>query len=318
MQHDAKLDYNPLLHLPDSKGVVVKPLDDLGAEESQALAQALTKALHDANIPASTSSGNAESLVLDGTVIAAAGRLREIAFALREPDGRPIGGYQVMVAFPAGPLAKPDDWADPAASVAAAVARMMQPRELAASPPPQRAPAPAAAAGAVTRGPAAPKAATPSAAAPSAATPNAATPAPSAPAWRVRLKEMKGPSDDRSRAVARALELSLRRARWAVADASSKPEEVIGVTGEVTLGPPTGAQRRVTIRWAVSDPGGRQLGTIDQANDIPNEMVERGWGEIAAAIGEGAVVGIVDLVQRTLGPAPKAEGKPAARTFTGR
>jgi hypothetical protein len=47
-------------------------------------------------------------------------------------------------------------------------------------------------------------------------------------------------------------------------------------------------------------------------------MVERGWGEIAAAIGEGAVVGIVDLVQRTLGPAPKAEGKPAARTFTGR
>lgn len=302
MQHDPKLDYNPLLRLPDSQGVVIRPVDELPPGEPEALARALATALHEANIPASTQTGNAESLLLDGRVIAAAGRLREVAFTLREPDGKPIGGYQLMVAFPAGPLVKPEDWADPAASVAAAVARMMQPRELAAGPPARTPPA----------GPAAPG---PEAAA---SVPTTTTSAAAAPTWRMRIKEVRGVPAERTRPVARAVEHHLRRAKLALADASTPPDQTVGIAGEITLGAPAGAQRRVSIRWTVSDAGGRQLGTIDQANDIPTEMVERAWGEVAAAIGEGAAAGIADVVERTLSAPPRADALPPARTFTGR
>ncbi|MCX7356515.1 MAG: hypothetical protein NTY59_17215 [Alphaproteobacteria bacterium] len=86
-----------VLELPDGAGIVVNPnIEGAPPEISVALANAMVKALSEANIPASTTGGNKSSQVLEGRLAAApvAGRNKVlILWTLSDHEGNKIGEY---------------------------------------------------------------------------------------------------------------------------------------------------------------------------------------------------------------------------------
>lgn len=86
-----------VLELPDGAGIVINPnIEGAPPEISAALADAMVKALSDANIPASTAGGNKSSQVLEGRVAAApiSGRSKVlILWTLSDHEGNKIGEY---------------------------------------------------------------------------------------------------------------------------------------------------------------------------------------------------------------------------------
>jgi hypothetical protein len=81
------------------------------------------------------------------------------------------------------------------------------------------------------------------------------------------------------------------------------------VKGRVDIGPPRGEKnapklRRVRIVWTVSDAKGRTLGSLEQANDIPAESLDRIWGQAADAVAAAAAGGIAEMVRQARADAP--------------
>jgi hypothetical protein len=57
-------------------------------------------------------------------------------------------------------------------------------------------------------------------------------------------------------------------------------------------------QEQVSIIWEVLDPAGDTLGRINQDNTIPRGSLDGAWGETAALIAEGAVLGVGEILVR--------------------
>lgn len=124
------------------------------------------------------------------------------------------------------------------------------------------------------------------------------------------------------RALASALEYHLKQAGFVVSDTVEDQGALI--LGRVSLTPskaPGAALSRETLAfaWTVVRPNGSELGTIEQANDIPKGMLDQPWGDLAFIIAEGAAEGIVDLLLKTVGrPAANAGGGAMAPQTGGR
>jgi hypothetical protein len=106
------------------------------------------------------------------------------------------------------------------------------------------------------------------------------------------------------RALASALEYHLKQAGLTVSDTVEDQGALI--LGHVAVTPskaPGAAASRDTLSlaWTVMRPNGSELGTIQQANDIPKGMLDGAWGDLAFLIAEGAAEGIVDLLRETSG-----------------
>ena len=118
------------------------------------------------------------------------------------------------------------------------------------------------------------------------------------------------------RALSSALEYHLKQAGFTVSDAIEDRGALI--LGRVSLTPskaPGASLSRETLafNWTVMRPNGSELGTIEQANDIPKGMLDQPWGDLAFIIAEGAAEGIVDLLLKTAGRAnaPAQDGAAA-------
>lgn len=118
----------------------------------------------------------------------------------------------------------------------------------------------------------------------------------------VAIGNIEGVSNDEGRAVARALEYTLKRAQVKVVDAATdKPTHIVAAA--LAIAPPRGAPgretRKVEVLWVVMYADKSEIGEIRQANDVPARMVERGWPEIALAVADSATGSITDLLKRT-------------------
>ncbi len=80
--------------------------------------------------------------------------------------------------------------------------------------------------------------------------------------------------------------------------ASSSGNNVYTVRGKVSVGKPSGGQQSVKIEWKVSDPDGKRLGTVSQANKIPQGTLDGKWGPIADAAASAAADGIIKLIPK--------------------
>jgi len=135
------------------------------------------------------------------------------------------------------------------------------------------------------------------------------------PKMNVRVAGFKGsPTPTGDLTMVRALTYNLRRAKVEIAE---KPgPETVAITGEIKLTPRNAYVQRVDVAWRVTNTAGEELGKIDQANDVPKELVDRGYAELAAAIAEAAAEGLIELLSR-LGPdatAPAASPQAAPAT----
>lgn len=121
-----------VLELPDGAGIVINPdIEGAPPEISVALANAMVKALSDANIPASTTGGNKSSKVLEGRLAAApvAGRSKVlILWTLSDHEGNKIGEYlqHETVDLRGWQTARPAVMADLAGRAAEPIAGLIQ------------------------------------------------------------------------------------------------------------------------------------------------------------------------------------------------
>jgi hypothetical protein len=208
-------------------------------------------------------------------------RLAELGFATRGGGMPPP-----LDAFArAGPDAERDiDYETYYGSLAAAARAGVQ--VPAPAPPPPPAPGPAQ---------------TPGAAVATAQPPPPVPPPPPAPApgthteiRAVAVTEVRGSPGKGNEELVLAMRRTLTEAGWPVLEAERA--DAFTIVGEVALGPPSGTNQRVRVDWTVKLPGGKVIGTIKQANDVPSGSLDQGWGDTAYYATQAASEGIFQVV----------------------
>ncbi len=183
--------------------------------------------------------------------------------------------------------------ADPANAPVGAQTTVLTPTEV---PPAGGAPGP------VTPASAAPPPPTPGGA------PPVATPPPSAPAAaakfpRVRVATVTGAPGDGNRALTAGMRRALGESEIVLVDAPDG--NALTVIGSVEISAPAEGKQRIVIRWVLKGPGGEQLGDLEQANIIKAGALNGEWGGVAHVIALAASEGILELIRRAGGAAPR-------------
>jgi hypothetical protein len=127
--------------------------------------------------------------------------------------------------------------------------------------------------------------------------PNPANGAP-VPLRKVVIGQVTGApgGDSGNRALTRALTYALQRVKVPVVEQADA--DTLGISGTVKITPKPNRLRNIAFRWAVLNAEGKEIGKVDMANDVPDELVERSWAEIATAVADAAADGIADIVER--------------------
>jgi hypothetical protein len=96
--------------------------------------------------------------------------------------------------------------------------------------------------------------------------------------------------------LTKAMRQTLEEAGWPVL---TKPrDDALTISGRVKVGPARGKSQNVALAWTVKTPDGKTLGTVKQANDVPQGSLEGGWGDNALFAAQAAAGGIYDLVKK--------------------
>jgi len=252
---------NPLLRLEGRAGIVVLPVDGLPRAEAATIAAAVARRLRALEVPATSASGNRESLRLASDV-----RPRDTAdgsgelvlhWTLNDPDGAPRAARTLRRAMPTDG----DD---------TRLARLAADMLLGAAPT-------IAEAGA---GPA--------------PTPPAV---PGFPGARLVVLPLEDGPGDSARSVPAALAAALVAAKLPVAERIA--EDDLLMLGEIALGPPTQGVQDVSVTWRlVTARGDEEIGEIAQSNRVPAGALDGPWGPAARALATGAARGVMDLLRR--------------------
>lgn len=155
---------------------------------------------------------------------------------------------------------------------------------------------------------AAPGTATPASAAPPptpGGPPTVATPPPSAAVKfpRVRVLTVTGAPGDGNRALTAGMRRALGESQVVLVDTADAT--TMTVMGSVEISPPAEGAQRIVIRWIVKGPGGEQLGDLEQANTIKAGALNGQWGGVAHVIALAASEGVLQLINRAGGAAPR-------------
>ncbi len=96
--------------------------------------------------------------------------------------------------------------------------------------------------------------------------------------------------------LTKAMRQTLTKAGWAVINAPSK--NALTIRGCVVMAPATGTTQKVSLKWDVQTPDGKNLGDVKQANDVPAGSLNTRWGENAGFATEAAATGIYELINK--------------------
>ena len=118
-----------------------------------------------------------------------------------------------------------------------------------------------------------------------------------APDPAVALRPVTGAPGDGGRALTRAMEDALRRARVVLAAPGAEAATFI-LTGTVTMSPAAAGQQQVQIGWALLRGDGHEIGRVSQANAVPAGSLDGAWGDVAYAVATAATPGVVALIER--------------------
>ncbi|MCR9174620.1 MAG: hypothetical protein NXI19_01305 [Alphaproteobacteria bacterium] len=124
---------------------------------------------------------------------------------------------------------------------------------------------------------------------------------------KIAIGGVHGASGDGDKLLGRALAISLARSSVDLdatsteasgpADAVSEDPDRHVVRGQVTIDRLENGADHVKIAWVVSDGAGREVGVIDQENQVPAGSLNKSWGAVAQPIADGAAEGIVVLLR---------------------
>lgn len=141
---------------------------------------------------------------------------------------------------------------------------------------------------------------------PGGAPPVAAPPPPAQAAAkfpRVRVATVTGAPGNGNRALTAGMRRALGESQIVLVDAPDG--NAMTVIGSVEISPPAEGRQRIVIRWVLKGPGGVQLGDLEQANTIKAGALNGDWGGVAHVIALAASEGILELINRAGGAAPR-------------
>lgn len=126
---------------------------------------------------------------------------------------------------------------------------------------------------------------------------------------RVAVYPVEGAPGDGNGLLRRALALALDRAPVELTNDLVENGHI--VQGDVSVARLANGQDRVVISWTVMDAQGKQVGTVDQENNVPGGSLDTSWGAVAAPIADAAVAGIVTLLRQSEAAKAAAGASPA-------
>ncbi len=109
---------------------------------------------------------------------------------------------------------------------------------------------------------------------------------------RVSVPVVEGAPGDGDRSLASALGQALSEAG---ADVREMPG-LAAVRGHISLIPADSGREEVRISWTVTDPSGRELGVVTQANVVPTGSLDGSWDGVAQNVAAAAVPALLELL----------------------
>ena len=252
----ADKDANPLLWPGARTGIVVKEI--AGAPASRALAGEMARALREADVVASATSGNRQSFLLFASATAAPlDAIRDeiqIAWRLNDSRGRPVGEFKqtAQALNPAWKLGAAPLLRALAKQAAPKIARLLAGRD--------------------------------------------ARLIPAATGPRVVIGPVDDAPGDGRDSLVRAMAFHLRKAGVGLSEEIT--DDSLVLLGSVRLSTAPSGTQRVAITWTAIDAEGAEVGTITQNARVPAGALDGPWGELAHAAAKAAASGVAELIER--------------------
>ncbi len=117
---------------------------------------------------------------------------------------------------------------------------------------------------------------------------------------KVRIASVVGAPGDGNQALPVALRAVLTQKKVARIEEGASDAYIVTARIALTDGPRNG--QTIEIQWIVTDPTGKEIGTVGQKNVVPKGSLDGKWGDIAFAAAEGAAEGLSRIME-ALGPA---------------
>jgi hypothetical protein len=112
----------------------------------------------------------------------------------------------------------------------------------------------------------------------------------------VAVVAVQGASAKGNDELTKAMRQTLAKAGWTVVNAPMK--NALTIIGRVSVASASATTQKVSLRWEVQTPDGKNLGDVKQANDVPAGSLNGGWGENAGFATEAAATGIYELINK--------------------
>jgi hypothetical protein len=133
---------------------------------------------------------------------------------------------------------------------------------------------------------------------PPADTPRSKPAVPPAPVVKVMVAPVSGAPSDGNRQLFSGMRRALGSSRIVVID---KPgDDTFTVVGSVTLTPIDERTTKLSLKWVLKDPKGKEIGSIDQANPVPIAATKESWAGFGDIVAAAAVEGVLELLDKAL------------------
>lgn len=120
---------------------------------------------------------------------------------------------------------------------------------------------------------------------------------------RVAIRQISGAPGDGGKSLATAIAAVLQRQDLTIVEKDQKAD--LYVDGEVSVAPAQADKQHVKVLWHVHRADGAEIGTVGQENDVPRELLDGAWGDLAYSVAIAAGDGLAQLVARGA-PQPKS------------
>jgi hypothetical protein len=127
--------------------------------------------------------------------------------------------------------------------------------------------------------------------------PNAASP-PQAPQVKVRVAPVTGAPSDGNRQLFSGMRRALGSSKIVVSD--NPGPDTFTVLGTVVLKPIDDRRAQLTVKWVLQDPGGKQVGDLEQSNVVQVAATRGSWNGFGDVVAAAAAEGVLQLLDKAL------------------
>jgi hypothetical protein len=116
---------------------------------------------------------------------------------------------------------------------------------------------------------------------------------------KVMVAPVEGAPSDGNRQLFGGMRRALGSSKIVVMDSAGA--DTFTVVGRVKLTPIDDRSAQLELSWVLKDPGGKEVGKVDQANPVPLAATRGSWAGFGDIVAQAAVEGILELLEKVVG-----------------